>query len=106
MEQWFLTPLLALECPRIVYTDLNGLFCKATPMRQSGREGGGRSRGICAEAAADASLPPPGVVNLLPVDMIHEHEGARPPGASLLCGSGKARDFLPGVESLAHLLTV
>jgi hypothetical protein len=47
-----------------------------------------------------------GVVNLLPVDMIHEHEGARLPGSSLLGGGGKARDFLPGVESVPHLLTV
>jgi hypothetical protein len=47
-----------------------------------------------------------GVVNLLPVDMINGHEGARLPGASLLCGGGKARDVLPGVESFPHLLTV
>jgi hypothetical protein len=41
-----------------------------------------------------------GVVNLLPVDRINEHEGARLPGASVLCGSGKARDVLPDVESM------
>ena len=49
---------------------------------------------------------PGGVVNLLPVDRINEHEGARRPGASVLCGGGKARDVLPGVESLPQLLTV
>jgi hypothetical protein len=47
-----------------------------------------------------------GVVNLLPVDVINEHEGARLPGASRLCGGGKARDGLPGVESVPQLLTV
>ena len=47
-----------------------------------------------------------GVVNLLPVDMINAHEGARWPEASRLCGGGKARDVLPGVESLSHHLTV
>jgi hypothetical protein len=40
-----------------------------------------------------------GVVNLLPVDRINEHDGARRPGSSVLCGSGKVRDVLPGVES-------
>jgi hypothetical protein len=49
---------------------------------------------------------PAGVVNLLPVDMIHAHEGARLAEASRLCGGGKARDVLPGVESLPQLLTV
>jgi hypothetical protein len=43
---------------------------------------------------------------LLPVDMINEHEGARLPGSSRLCGGGKARDFLPGVESFPYFLTV
>jgi hypothetical protein len=38
--------------------------------------------------------------------MINEHEGARRPGSSLLCGGGKARDFLLGVESFPQLLTV
>lgn len=47
-----------------------------------------------------------GVVNLLPVDVINEHAGVRLPGASCLCGGGKARDVLPGVESLPQLLTV
>jgi hypothetical protein len=45
-------------------------------------------------------------VNLLPVDRIHAHEGARLAEASRLCGGGKARDVLPGVESLPQLLTV
>jgi hypothetical protein len=47
-----------------------------------------------------------GVVNLLPVDMSNEHKGARLPGSSRLCGGGKARDFLPGVESVPHFLPV
>jgi hypothetical protein len=47
-----------------------------------------------------------GVVNLLPVDMINEHEGTRLPGLSRLCGGGKARDVMPGVESVPQLLTV
>src|SRR5262245_478232 len=47
-----------------------------------------------------------GVVNLLPIDRINEAEGARRPGSSVLCGGGKARDVLPGVESLPELLTV
>jgi hypothetical protein len=34
-----------------------------------------------------------GVVNLLPVDMINEHKGARLPGSSPLCGGGKASRF-------------
>ncbi len=51
-------------------------------------------------------MAPCGVVNLLPVDMINEHRGARLPEASHLCGGGKAREFLPGVESLPQLLTV
>ena len=46
-----------------------------------------------------------GVVNLLPVDMITEHEGARLPESSRLCGGGRARDVLPGVESVPHFLT-
>jgi DNA invertase Pin-like site-specific DNA recombinase len=47
-----------------------------------------------------------GVVNLLPIDRINEHGGTRLPGASVLCGGGKARDFLPGMASFPHLLTV
>jgi DNA invertase Pin-like site-specific DNA recombinase len=47
-----------------------------------------------------------GVVNLLPIDRINEHEGTRLPGASVLWGGGKARDFLPGIASFPHLLTV
>jgi hypothetical protein len=47
-----------------------------------------------------------GVGNLLPVDIINSHEGAQLPGSQLLCGGGEARDFLPGVESFAPLLTV
>jgi hypothetical protein len=45
-------------------------------------------------------------VNLLPIDRINEHEGTRLPGASVLWGGGKARDFLPGIASFPHLLTV
>jgi Magnesium chelatase, subunit ChlI len=52
------------------------------------------------------STPHHGVVNLLPVDMINEHNGARLPGSSLLCGGGETHDFLPGVESFPRLLTV
>jgi hypothetical protein len=44
-------------------------------------------------------------VNLFPVDLINEHEGARRPEPSRLCGDGKVRDFLPGVESVPHFLT-
>src|SRR5262249_22014962 len=47
-----------------------------------------------------------GVVNLLPIDMLNEHKDTRRPGSSRLCGGGKARDVLPGVESLSHHLTV
>jgi hypothetical protein len=43
---------------------------------------------------------------LLPIDRINEHEGTRLPRASVLCGGGKARDFLPGMVSFPHLLTV
>jgi hypothetical protein len=49
---------------------------------------------------------PGDVVNLLPVDMTNEYEGARLPGSSHLCGGGTARDVLPGVESFPHFLTV
>jgi hypothetical protein len=51
-------------------------------------------------------LLPRGVVKLLPVDIINEHGGVRLSGLSLLGGGGKARDFLPGVESVPHLVTV
>jgi hypothetical protein len=37
--------------------------------------------------------------------LINEHEGARPPRSSLLCGDGKVREFPPGAESVPHLLT-
>jgi hypothetical protein len=47
-----------------------------------------------------------GVVNLLPVDRGNESEGARLPGSSILCGGGKARDVLPGAESLPQFSTV
>ena len=47
-----------------------------------------------------------GVVNLLPVDMLNEYKGARLPGLSCLCGGGKAREVLPGVESFPQRLTV
>jgi hypothetical protein len=47
-----------------------------------------------------------GVVNLLPADMLNEYKGTRLPGLSWLCGGGKARDVLPGVESFPQLLTV
>jgi hypothetical protein len=47
-----------------------------------------------------------GVVNLLPVDRINEHEGARLPGSSPECSGEKARDVLPGVESFPHRLRV
>jgi hypothetical protein len=47
-----------------------------------------------------------GIVNLLPVDRINEHEGTQLPGESLLCDDGKARDVLPGVEPSPQLLTV
>jgi Homeodomain-like domain len=47
-----------------------------------------------------------GVVNLLPVEMINAHEGARWPEASRLCGGGEARDVLPGAESLPQLSTI
>jgi hypothetical protein len=46
-----------------------------------------------------------GVVNLLPVDRIHEHEGVRPPGSSRFCGGGGAREVLPAVASLRQLVT-
>ena len=59
-----------------------------------------------ADAFAVSATFTLGVVKLLPVDMINEHEGARLPGLSRLCGGGKARDILPGIESLLHLLTV
>src|SRR5215510_2579622 len=42
----------------------------------------------------------------LPIDMLNEHKDTRLPGSSRLCGGGKARDVLPGVESLSHHLTV
>jgi hypothetical protein len=45
-------------------------------------------------------------VNLLPVDRINEHKGTRLPGSSRLCGGGKARDVLPGAESVPQLLAV
>jgi hypothetical protein len=45
-----------------------------------------------------------GVVNLLPIDRINEHEGTRRPGASVFCGGGKARDVLPGMASVPHLV--
>jgi hypothetical protein len=47
-----------------------------------------------------------GVVNLLPVDRVNEHEGARLPGSPLLSDGGKARDVLPGVESFSQVLTI
>jgi hypothetical protein len=47
-----------------------------------------------------------GVVNLLPIDLINAHAGARRPGSSRVCGGGKTRDVLPGVESFPQLLTV
>jgi hypothetical protein len=47
-----------------------------------------------------------GVVNLLPVDMMNESEGARLPGSSVLCGGRKVRDVLPGAESLPQFSTV
>jgi hypothetical protein len=47
-----------------------------------------------------------GVVNLLPVDIINKHEGTRLPGLSRLGSGGKARDVLPGVESVPQLLAV
>ena len=46
-----------------------------------------------------------GRCQLVAVDLINEHEGARLPGLSLLCGGGKVRDFLPDVESVPHFLT-
>jgi hypothetical protein len=38
--------------------------------------------------------------------MMNEHKGTRRPESSLLGGGGKARDVLPGVEGLPHLLAV
>jgi hypothetical protein len=64
------------------------------------------SFGIVRDGRSCVNENSDGVVNLLPVDRINEHEGARRPGASVLCGGGKARDVLPGVESLPQLLTV
>jgi hypothetical protein len=42
-----------------------------------------------------------GIVNLLPVDRVTAHEGARLLGPSVLSDGGKARDFVPGVESFS-----
>jgi hypothetical protein len=51
-------------------------------------------------------MPSPGVVNLLPVNRINESGGARRPGSSVLRGGRKARDVLPGAESLPQFSTV
>jgi hypothetical protein len=47
-----------------------------------------------------------GIVNLLPIDMINRQEGGRLPESCPLCGGRKTREFLPGVESLLHFLTI
>jgi hypothetical protein len=49
---------------------------------------------------------PLGIVNLLPIDMINRQEGGRLPESCPLCGGRKTREFLPGVESLLHFLTI
>lgn len=47
-----------------------------------------------------------GFVNLLRVNMFIWHESLCPPRSRPLCRSREARDVLPGVEPLPHLLSV